>query len=200
MHQFAGTFTLVAAYGAAGGAVEVGQAGEAVTGQHAVHGGGRQPQQVRDAGRSPPVQGADFNDPALGTGWGAVRAGGGVGHARLAERAVAIRPPLGRGGRDLEAFGSSPQRLAVLDDAAGQAQASGLGQRCIMVGNKGLSVGVDVAIHTEAEGPRLFQDPSVETGLTRPQPPGTEHLARARISGDRQLAEAACQIVSIVHR
>ncbi|MFJ6014966.1 aldo/keto reductase, partial [Streptomyces sp. NPDC092952] len=33
-------------------------------------------------------------------------------------------------------------------------------------------------IHTEPEGPHLLQDPSAETSLTRPQPPGTEHLER----------------------
>lgn len=53
----------------------------------------------------------------------------------------------------------APQRPAVLDHTAGQAQASGLGQGCITVRHEGLQSGVDVAIHTGPKGPRLFKIP-----------------------------------------
>jgi hypothetical protein len=42
----------VAAYDAAGGTVQVREAGQVVAGQHAVHGRGHQVQQVRDLGHS----------------------------------------------------------------------------------------------------------------------------------------------------
>jgi hypothetical protein len=56
----------------------------------------------------------------------------------LALLGVAADPPLGRRGRDLEAFGAPAQGPAVLDDAAGQTQATGLGQGRITVGHEGL--------------------------------------------------------------
>lgn len=84
------------------GPVEMGQAGQAVAGENAVHGRGHQVQEVRDAGRSPSAQQADFDDPSLGAGGstaGAVMGpAGSVGHARLAMHAVAVGPPLSRGG------------------------------------------------------------------------------------------------------
>ena len=163
VHQVAGGGVLVAADRAAGGAVQVGQAGEPVAGQDPVHGGRVEPQQVGDPGRSPAAQDADLDDPALGAGRGPVRAvvrtAGAVGHPRFAEFAVAVRPALGRGRRDLEPFCRAPQWPAVVDDASGQAQAAGLGQRCVTVWHEGLSgAGVDVAIHTQPEGPHSFQD------------------------------------------
>ncbi len=91
-------------------------------------------------------------------------AGGAVAHARLAELPVAVGPALGGGRRDLEALGGPAQGPAVLDHAASQAQPSGLGQGCITVGHEGLSVGVDVAIHTEPEGPHLFKIPQPRPG------------------------------------
>jgi len=51
-----------------------------------------------------------------------VRLGRAVAHAFRAEPAVAARPSLGRGRRDLEAFGGPAQGPAVLDHAAGQTQ------------------------------------------------------------------------------
>ncbi|WP_307070314.1 MFS transporter [Streptomyces sp. B3I8] len=51
------------------------------------------------------------------------------------------------------------------------------------MGHEGLSVGVDVAIHTELERPSPVQDPPAETCLTRPQPPGTEQLGLRLASG-----------------
>ncbi len=104
-------------------------------------------------------------------GRGAARAGawtaGLVGHAGLAEPAVAVGPPLGRSRRDLEAFCGPSQAPVVVHDAARQAQAAGLGQRCITVGHEGLSVaGADVAIHTRPEGPHPFQDHTAVIAVT----------------------------------
>ena len=45
---------------------------------------------------------------------------------------------LGRGDADVEAFGGPTQGPAILDDAAGQAQTSGFGQRGITMGHEGL--------------------------------------------------------------
>ncbi|ODA73349.1 hypothetical protein APS67_002612 [Streptomyces sp. AVP053U2] len=165
VHQLAGPLAFVAADDAAGGAVQVGEAGQAEAGQYPVHGRGHQVQQVGDAGGAPAAQDADLDDPAFGAGRGAARAGartgGAVGHARLADGPVALGPALGGGRRDLEAFRGASKGPAVLDHAAGQAQPSGLGQGCITVGHEGLSVaGADVAIHTRPEGPHPFQDQS----------------------------------------
>ncbi len=178
--QFAGAFTFVAAYDPAGGPVQVGEAGQAEAGQHAVHGRGHQVQQVCDAGRSPAAQDADLDDPALGAGRGAARAGtragGAVAHAGFAELPVAVGPAPGGGGRDLEAFRSSAQGPVVLDHAAGQAQPSGLGQGCITVGHEGLSLRCRRRNPHRTGRPSPVQDPSAETWLTRPQPPETEQF------------------------
>lgn len=48
--------------------VHMRQAGQAVAGQHAVHGRGHQPRQARDAGRSPAAEDTNPDDPALGVG------------------------------------------------------------------------------------------------------------------------------------
>jgi hypothetical protein len=171
VHQVARGGVLVAADHSAGGPVEMGQAGELVAGQDAVHGGRVEPEQEGDAGRSPAPQDTDLDDPALGAGRGpvraVVRAAGVVAHAGLAELAVAVGPALGRGRGDLEPLGRPAQWPAIVDDAAGQAQASGLGQRCVTVWHEGLSgAGVDVAIHTQPEGPHSFQDHHTVTPVT----------------------------------
>ncbi|GAA3239633.1 hypothetical protein GCM10020256_60910 [Streptomyces thermocoprophilus] len=123
MHQLAGPVAFVAAYDAAGGPVQVRQAGQAVSGQHPVHGGGHQTEQTRDPCGSPTAQHADLDDPPLGTcrgpPWGGMRAAGAVGHARLAVLPVAVGPSLGGGHGDLEAFRGPPQGPVVVDDAAG---------------------------------------------------------------------------------
>ncbi|GHA67846.1 hypothetical protein GCM10010345_84390 [Streptomyces canarius] len=135
--QLAGVFAFVAADDAARGPVQVGQAGRPVAGWDPVHGRGHQTEQVCDAGRSPPSQDTDLDDPPLGAGReparAVVQAAGAVGHPRFAQRPVAIGPPLSSGGRDLEAFGGPSQRPAALDHAAGQTQAAGLGQGCVTV-------------------------------------------------------------------
>lgn len=122
-----------------------------------------QPQQVGDAGRPPAAHHANLDYPAFGAGWGPARAvvrpRGPVAHAVLACLAIASGPPLGRGRRDLEAFGGPAQGPSVINHAAGKAQSAGLGQGCITVGHEGLLlVGGDVAIHTEPGRPSLVQD------------------------------------------
>ena len=101
---------------------------------------------------------------------------GPVGHPRRPVLPVAGRPPLSRGGRDLEAFGGPAQRPAVFHDAAGQPQPSGLGQGCITVDHEDLSgAGGDVVIHTEPGGPHSLQDhpavsPSPTSVVSTPSP------------------------------
>ncbi len=127
--QLAGPVAFVTAYDVAGCPVQVREPGKPVTGQDAVDGRGHQAERVRDAGRSPAAQDTDFDDPALGAGRCPARtvsgAAGAVAHAGLAQGTVAVGPSLGGGGRDLEAFRSPAQGPAVLDDAAGQTQATG---------------------------------------------------------------------------
>jgi hypothetical protein len=142
--QVAGCRVFVAADDPACGAVEVGEAGQAVAGQDAVDGGRVQPEEVGDTSRPPAAQDADLDDPALGACRGparaVVRAGGTVGHARLAEQAVTPRPAGSGGDRYLKPFRGPAERPSVLDDAAGQTQAAGLGQGCITVGHEGLLI------------------------------------------------------------
>ncbi|GAA5059227.1 hypothetical protein GCM10023336_34820 [Streptomyces similanensis] len=110
--EFAGPVAFVAAHDTARGAVQMGQAGQTVARQHAVHGGGHQVQEVRDAGRPPPAQQPDLDDPSLGAGRSAPGAvagpAGAVAHTGLAESPIAVGPPLGCGRRDLEALGGPP--------------------------------------------------------------------------------------------
>lgn len=75
VHQFTGPVAFVAAYGAAGCPAEVGQAGQAEAGQHAVDGRGDQAEQVGDAGRSPPPQDPNLDDPSFGPRRGPAWAG-----------------------------------------------------------------------------------------------------------------------------
>jgi hypothetical protein len=61
--------------------------------------------------------------------------------------------------RDLEPFRRPPQQPAIINDAPGQPQPPGLGQRRITVGHEGLlAFGVDVVIHTEPGRPSPIQD------------------------------------------
>src|SRR5690349_19941596 len=94
------------------------QSGDPVAGQHSVHGRGMNAQQITDPGWSPTAQYPDLDDAALGTGGrlagASVRSRAPIGHAGLAVLSVSRGPALGRGDRDLEAFGRSSQRPAVL--------------------------------------------------------------------------------------
>lgn len=67
-----------------------------------------------------------------------VGSAGVITHSGRPVSAVALCPALGRGDADVEAFGGPTQGPAILDDAAGQAQTSGFGQRGITVGHEGL--------------------------------------------------------------
>src|SRR5690606_39209062 len=93
----------------------------------------------------------------------------------------------------LEALGGPAQGPAVLDHAAGQAQPSGLGQGCITVGHEGLSLRCRRRNPHRTGRPSPVQDPSAETWLTRPQPPGTEHLGHVR----RRLAVPGGRVVHV---
>jgi hypothetical protein len=109
--------------------------------------------------------------------WAGVRAAGAVGHARLAEPAVAVGPPLCRCRGDLEAFRGPAQGPVVLHDAAGQPQSSCLGQGCITVGHEGLS-----GRRCRCRNPHRARRPSpISRSLSRGvrhQPPWTGHLGR----------------------
>jgi hypothetical protein len=77
VHQVAWSLVFVAPDYSACGAVEVGQAGETVTGEYPVHRGGVEPEQVGDAGWAPAAQDPDLYDASLGPGrsaaWAVVR-------------------------------------------------------------------------------------------------------------------------------
>jgi hypothetical protein len=142
VHQVAGGSGLHPADDAAGGAVQPAQASHLVAAEHAVHRGHVESQQVGDAGWAPAAQHTDFDDASFRAGRGLVGAamgpGAAVGHTGRPFFAVAPRPALGGGDGDLEPFGSSPQRPAVLDDATSQAQTTGFRQRSITVGHEDL--------------------------------------------------------------
>jgi hypothetical protein len=131
----------------------VGEPGQAVAGQDAVHCGWWDVEQVADPGGSPAAQDPDLDDSPFAPGRGLAGAvtgsAGSVAHAGFAVTSVALSPACCGGDGDLEAFRSPAQGPVVLDDAAGQAQASGLGQGGVTVGHEGLlGSGADVAIHT----------------------------------------------------
>jgi hypothetical protein len=65
VHQLTRGGALVAPHRPASGAVEVGQAGQTITGQHAMHRGGHQTKIGRDPGRPPASQHPDLNDAAM---------------------------------------------------------------------------------------------------------------------------------------
>jgi hypothetical protein len=100
-----------------------------------------------------------------------------IGHAGLAEEAVAAGPPLGRRGRDLEAFSSPAQGPAVLDDAAGQAQTAGLGQGCITVRQEGL-LGARWRCRNPHRSRKALTRSRAPGRAVRHQPPWTEHLGQ----------------------
>jgi hypothetical protein len=97
MDQVSGSAVFVADHPAAdhlsGRAVQLGQSRQAVSGQHPVHGGRVQAEQIRDAGWAPPTREADLDDPPLDLGRGTsrtvMRAAGAIDHAGRAQFAVA---------------------------------------------------------------------------------------------------------------
>ena len=168
-----GLSSFVASYDAAGGPVQMGQAGQAEAGQDPVHGRGHQAEQVGDAGRSPPAQDADLDDPAFGAGRGparaVVRAGRPVVHAGVAERSVAVGPPLGGRRGDLEAFGGPAQRVQPSSTTQRASRSRPVSVRgALRWGTRAFRSGVDVAIHTKPEGPHPFKIPQ-----PRPLSPST---------------------------
>jgi hypothetical protein len=122
--QVAGCGVLVPADGTAGGAVQVGQAGQAVAGQHPVHRGRIDAQQVADGGRSPPARHPHLDDASFkargGAAWTAVRAAGAVGHGRLAQLAVPAGPAVRALPRHPELGGDVRDRPPVEHDPANQ--------------------------------------------------------------------------------
>jgi len=111
--QFTGAVAFIAADGSGGGAVQVGELGDAVTGQDPVDGGRVQPEQVRDPGRPPTAQHTDLDDASFGTrrclSRAVVGAAGVVAHTCFTVVAVAVGPPFRGRGRDLEAFRGAAQ-------------------------------------------------------------------------------------------
>ena len=69
---------------------------------------------------------------------------------------------------------------AGIGEVIGAIQRNGIADKTLVIfcSDNGpfLSYGVDVAIHTEPEGPHPFQDQSAVSSHHRPQPPRTEHL------------------------
>ena len=82
-----------------------------------------------------------------------MRSAGAVDHARLAQLAIPLDPPAGRGERDTEPLRRSGGRPAVDDDTPSQAQPSRGRQSRVSVGHEDLRCGCGCLVastpHTE---------------------------------------------------
>src|SRR5271165_4770091 len=112
-----------------GGAVQPAQLGHSVSGQHPMHGGGMQSQQVADSGWPPTAQDTDFDDAPLRAcrrlTWAAMRPRAAIGHPRVSQRSIPGSPAGRRGHRNLEPLSGSAQRPTILDDTSSQPQTTG---------------------------------------------------------------------------
>jgi hypothetical protein len=118
-----------------------------------------------------------------------VGAAGPIGHPGQALVAVALSPPLGSGPAELEPFGSSGHRPALLDDHPGQPEPAKLAQGSVRWSTRTSWVGMGAwQLHTRPGGPRAQQVDSGQLDLH--QPPWAVHLALAGLH--RQPEAASC--------
>src|SRR5512132_2171801 len=138
----AGMRVLVAAHRLAGHPVQIGQPADPAADQDGVDGGGGQADPWRDLRWSQPLLAAQVDhlaDHRRGRAAGrVVGAAGPVSHPGHALILVALCPPTGGWAADLEPFGGTGDRPALLHDAAGQSEPAELTQRCVTVRHEDL--------------------------------------------------------------